>query len=151
VAGYSETPLARKLGIKPGGRVALLGAPRSLDAALAPLPAGTKLLRGARRRVDVVVCYCPDRRMLERRLPRAKALLDPDGGLWVAWPKKSSGVATDLTFEAVQPVGLEAGLVDNKVCAIDETWSGLRFVYRRDDRPALRRQLEEERRDGLLP
>lgn len=138
MAGYSGTPLAKKLGIKQGSRVALVGAPRDFDSTLDPLPPGVKVLRGARKSVDVVVCFCPDRRTLERDLPKAQRLLDPDGGLWIAWPKKFSGVATDLTFEVVQPVGLDAGLVDNKVCAIDDIWSGLRFVYRLEDRPALR-------------
>ena len=138
MVGYSGTPLAKKLGIKGGSRVALIAAPESFEALLAPLPADVRLLRRARQPVDVIVCFCPDGRALRRHLPRAQQLLDADGGLWVAWPKKSSGVVTDLTFEVVQPTGLAAGLVDNKVCAIDETWSGLRFVYRRQDRPALR-------------
>jgi hypothetical protein len=139
VAAYSGTPLARKLGLREGSRVALLGAPRGFEASLEPLPEGATLLRAARRRVDVVLCFCPRRRDLDRRLPRARALLDADGGLWVVWPKKASGVPTDLAFEVVQPAGLAAGLVDNKVCAVDDIWSGLHFVYRREDRPALRR------------
>ena len=137
-AGYSGTPLAKKLGIEEGSRVALLGAPEGFERTLEPLPPGVRLLRRARSRVDVIVCFCPDGRRLARLLPRAQQLLDPDGGLWIAWPKKSSGVATDLRFEVVQPAGLAAGLVDNKVCAIDATWSGLRFVYRLEDRPRLR-------------
>ena len=141
MAGYSGKPLARKLGIKPGSRVALLGVPRRLDTELEPLPEGARLLRGARSPVDVIVGLATNEGVLADRLARGIDLLDADGGLWIGWPKKSSGVATDLAFDVVQSAGLAAGLVDNKVCAIDETWSGLRFVYRLDDRPAIRRRL----------
>lgn len=129
------TPLARKLGIGGDARVQLDGAPPGFEDVLFELPDGVELLRRARDPVDVVVCFCPDRRRLEKRLPRMVELLEPDGGLWIAWPKKSSGVPTDLAFGVVQAAGLAHGLVDNKVCAIDETWSGLRFVYRLTDRP----------------
>ena len=138
--GYSSTPLAKKLGIKPNHRVALVGAVPGFTSLLEPMPPGVELLQRARNPVDVVICFCPDDKSLRRRLPRARRLLDPDGGLWIAWPKKSSGVTTDLSFEVVQPAGLALGLVDNKVCAVDEVWSGLRFVHRLEDRPALREQ-----------
>ena len=136
MAGYSGTPLVRKLGVKPGHRVALLGAPDGFVAALGPLPADVGVqddLRG--EPPDVIVLFAPDRAALLRGFGGAARRLSPAGGLWVAWPKKASGVATDLTESAVRAVGLGAGLVDNKVCAIDDIWSGLRFVVRVQDRP----------------
>ncbi len=133
-AGYSGTPLAKKLGIKEGARVGLIQAPDGLESVLEPLPPAVRLTRRAQGRFDVLVFFTKRAAELERRLPRLMAKIAPDGGLWIAWPKKASGVTTDLGFEVVQPAGLNAGLVDNKVCAIDETWSGLRFVYRLKDR-----------------
>ncbi len=137
-AGYSGTPLAKKLGIKPGSRVGLIGAPADFEQTLEALPEGVDLSRRAAGRFDVVVLFTTRGAELARRFPKLADKLRPDGGLWVAWPKKSSGVATDLDFGRVQRTGLDAGLVDNKVCAVDETWSGLRFVYRLRDRPARR-------------
>jgi hypothetical protein len=134
-AGYSGTPLPRKLAIKPGARVALLGAPAGFEQTLGELPDGVTILRSARGPLDVIVSFQTQRADLERRLPPLRAALDPAGGLWIAWPKRASGVATDLTENVVRELGLAAGLVDNKVCAIDEVWSGLRFVYRLRDRP----------------
>jgi hypothetical protein len=135
-AGYSGTRLPRKLGIKPEARVAVIGAPDGFDAALGALPDGVAV----RRRVggqplDVIVAFFSRRSMLERRLPTLSAALDPAGGLWIAWPKRASGVPTDVTEDVVRTLGLAAGLVDNKVCAIDQVWSGLRLVYRLRDRP----------------
>jgi hypothetical protein len=132
--GYSGTPLPKKLGIREGSRVAVVSAPDGFARVLDPLPAGAELRTGARGRCDVVVYFVTRRAELARRFPTFVRALEPDGGLWVAWPKKTSGVATDLVFDAVQEVGLDAGLVDNKVCAIDATWSGLRFVRRLTDR-----------------
>lgn len=138
-AGYSGTPLPRKLGMKPGHRVAFPGAPDGFAARLAG--EGVEVWAQLRHPLDVIVLFAAGEADLRRRFPAARKALAWDGGLWVAWPKKASGVPTDLTFEVVQPLGLDAGLVDNKVCAIDEVWSGLRFVYRVKDRPtAARRQ-----------
>jgi hypothetical protein len=135
-AGYSGTPLARKLGIKPGARVRLVNAPAGFDDVLGELPPGAHLSRRtAAGATDVIVAFCTRGAQLERGLPGWRAALDPAGGLWIAWPKRSSGVATDLGDGIVRELGLAAGLVDNKVCAIDATWSGLRFVYRLVDRP----------------
>jgi hypothetical protein len=135
-AGYSGTPLPRKLGIKPGARVALIGAPEGFEGALAGLPEGVVVRRRlGREPFDVIVAFFSERLMLERRLAGLSAALDPAGGLWIAWPKRASGVTTDVTEGAVRDLGLAAGLVDNKVCAIDQVWSGLRFVYRLRDRP----------------
>ena len=133
-AGYSGTPLPKKLGIREGSRVAVVSAPDGFARVLEPLPTGVELRTGARGRCDVVVFFVTRRAELARRFPGFVRALEPDGGLWVAWPKKTSGVATDLAFDAVQAVGLDAGLVDNKICAIDTTWSGLRFVRRVADR-----------------
>jgi hypothetical protein len=134
-AGYSSTPLVGKLGIKPDARLALIGAPADFARTLGELPAGVTVRRRATQSLDVIVAFCVRRVELERRLPRLKAALQPAGGLWVAWPKRASGVATELTEGIVRELGLSAGLVDNKVCAIDATWSGLRFVIPVRDRP----------------
>jgi hypothetical protein len=135
-AGYSGTPLPQKLGIKPGARVLLSGAPAGFERALAPLPEGAEVARTARGKApyDVILCFAADARALERRLVSALPRLSESGGLWVAWPKQASGVPTDLAEGAVRARGLATGLVDNKVCAVDEVWSGLRFVRRLADR-----------------
>ena len=134
MAGYSGTPLARKLGIKEGSRVALLGAPDGFDAELAPLPDGVKVLRRLAPDLDVVLLFVTGRRDLERRFPAAAEAVRPAGGCWVAWPKRASKVPTDLTEDVLREVGLPQGLVDNKVCAVNEVWSGLRFVWRKENR-----------------
>ena len=133
-AGYSGTPLVRKLGIKPDSRVGLLGAPDGFDDTLGELPQGVSVRRSARGPLDVIVAFTVSRSELERRLPVLRRALDQAGGLWIAWPKRASGVATDVGEGVVRELGLAAGLVDNKVCAIDEVWSGLRLVYRLRDR-----------------
>jgi hypothetical protein len=135
-AGYSGTPLVTKLGIKPGGRLAFVRAPDGfLDGTLGPLPDGVRVSARGRGPLDVIVAFFVSRASLERRLPTLRGALDPAGGLWIAWPKRASGVATDVNENVVRELGLAAGLVDNKVCAIDEVWSGLRLVYRLRDRP----------------
>jgi hypothetical protein len=126
-------PLPKKLGIKEGARVALLGKPPGFE--LKPLPDGVTLNSRVGRSLDVIVFFTTSRAALAKRFVRLAGALDAAGGLWVAWPKKASGVATDLDQAAVMEIGLASGMVDNKVCAIDGTWSGLRFVVRRDDRP----------------
>jgi hypothetical protein len=124
---YSATPLPRKLGIEEGSRVALGGAPDGFAELIGVRPR----LRGE---FDVAVLFATRRGELMRAFTPYVRRLAPAGGLWVAWPKKSSGVETDLTFETVQGVGLSAGLVDNKSCSIDDTWQALRFVIRLRDR-----------------
>jgi hypothetical protein len=132
-AGYSGTPLFRKLNIRSGDRVLLLGPPADLD--LSPLPDGVVVHRRAGRDpYQVIMLFCPDLATLRRGFDRAAARLVTAGGLWVAWPKKASGWRTDLDENVVREVGLAARLVDNKVCAVDHTWSGLRFVRRLADR-----------------
>jgi hypothetical protein len=140
-AGYSGTPLPRKLGIKPEARLGLVSAPAAFDAVLGELPPGVSVRRRLQGHFDVIVAFFVSRSALERRLPACRDVLDEAGGLWIAWPKRSSGVATDLGEGAVRELGLAAGLVDNKVCAIDATWSGLRFVYRLADREGLARRV----------
>jgi hypothetical protein len=137
MAGYSGTSLPRKLGISPGALVAIVGEPEGFRETLGPLPPGARV----RRRVagggphDIIVYFCTRRSALERRFAALSSALSPAGGLWVAWPKRSSKVATDLSENLVREIALAAGLVDNKVCAIDEVWSGLRLVRRLADRP----------------
>ena len=126
----------RKLGIKSGHRLALLHAPDDLDAALGTLPEGVSVARSLRgtKPFDVLVCFTLGERDLARRFPMLAHRIVSNGGLWIAWPKKSSGVTTDLTGDVVRAIGLDGGLVDNKVCAIDDTWSALRFVIRVENR-----------------
>lgn len=138
MVGYSGTPLARKLGIKPGHRVALVSAPPRFESQLEGLPDEVSLARQVRGTLDVIVVFVERAAELGARFTSLARRLDPAGGLWVAWPKKTSGKATDLTENVVREIGLAAGLVDNKVCAVDEVWSGLRFVVRLADRPSAR-------------
>jgi hypothetical protein len=135
MAGYSGTPLPRKLGIAEGHRVAFARPPDEFQKALGPLPDGVAVRARVRGSLDVIVAFFIRRAELERRYPRLAAALEPDGGLWIAWPKGSSGVATDLAEDVVRQIAIANGMVDNKVCAIDEVWSGLRLVYRLRDRP----------------
>lgn len=134
-AGYSGTPLPRKLGIRAGQRIAFLDAPSEFAEALGDLPEGVGMPRArARGPLDLIVAFFGERRRLEQRLPRLIAALDPAGALWIAWPKRASGVATDVTEDVVRELALAAGVVDVKVCAIDATWSGLKLVVRVRDR-----------------
>jgi hypothetical protein len=125
--GYSGTPLARKLGIRAGLDVVLLGAPDDFEQMLGALPEGVRLRRQARGAPDLVLLFTRSRAELQRRLPAARKLVGTKGNMWLTWPKKSSGVETDLSFDVVQKLGLATGMVDFKICAVDATWSGLRF------------------------
>jgi hypothetical protein len=138
MAGYSGTPLAKKLGIREGDRVALLGAPDGLREALEPLPPLVRVTTAARGTLDVVLSFHDRRADLEKRIPTLLQVLDVDGGLWMAWPKRASGVETDLTEDVQREVWLPLGLVDTKVCAIDEIWSGLRLCWRKELRDEVR-------------
>lgn len=132
-AGYSGTPLPRKLGIGPASVVLLDHSPANF--ALTGLPAGVRVARRAGRGpYDVILSFCPDRARLERRFGPLAGRLTSAGALWIGWPKRASGVPTDLDENVVRDVGLGAGLVDVKVCAIDPVWSGLKFVVRLADR-----------------
>jgi hypothetical protein len=131
-AGYSGTPLVRKLGFKPGMRAHYAAAPGGFAALVGELPDGVRVLARATPGLDLVVLFVRSRAELERRLGVLHAKLLQDGMIWVAWPKRASNVATDMTEDVVRDVALPRGLVDVKVCAIDETWSGLKLVIRRD-------------------
>jgi hypothetical protein len=136
MSGYSGTPLPRKLGIKPGHRLLLRDAPDGFEAeTLGELPDGVEVQRSARGKADVIVAFHLRRDELAERMPALRELMEPAAGLWIAWPKRASGVATDLTEDVVRELALANTLVDNKVCAIDATWSGLRLVIRLRDRP----------------
>jgi hypothetical protein len=128
---YSGTPLVKKLGVRNGCVVALLDAPEDFERKLGPLPDGAAVRRGARGAADLVLLFARSMRGLEKGFPRAARLLKQGGGIWIAWPKKASGVATDLSETSVRHFGLRASFVDYKVCAIDDTWSGLLFARRR--------------------
>jgi hypothetical protein len=131
----SDTPLLKKLGIKEGYQIALVSLPPGFELELGPLPADVAIVGGSKKPLDLVLVFAESRSELERRLATVSARLSPSGMIWAAWPKRSSGVSTDLSFEAVQSAGLAAGLVDTKICALNETWSALRFVVRLKDRP----------------
>jgi hypothetical protein len=133
-AGYSGTPLAKKLGIKAGHVVALLGAPTGFVNELEGMPDDVTVRNRATGAADVIVSFHTERAELEGRAPKLLDVLDVDGGLWIAWPKKASKVPTDMTEDTVREVFLPLGLVDNKVCAIDGVWSGLRVVWRKERR-----------------
>ena len=136
-SGYSGTPLLKKLGIQGGHRIVLVDAPEPLPGDLADMPIGVEMFFGLRGRgpYDVALLFVKDRASLEKRFGTCATRLQPNGALWVAWPKRASGIPTDVTENVVREVALAEGLVDNKVCAIDGTWSGLRCVYRLKDRP----------------
>src|SRR5919197_12870 len=131
---YSGTPLPKKLGVRDGSRVHVVGAPDGFT--LAPVPAGVELTRTARKDLDVIVLFTTRLGDLERRFARLSSALATGGRLWGAWAKKSSGLPTDLTFDDVQRTGLDAGLVDNKSASITDAFQGLQFVVRVKDRPA---------------
>jgi hypothetical protein len=131
---YSGTPLPKKLGVREGSRVLVIGAPQGFT--LTPLPSGAEIAARGRGPFDVVVLFTTRRSELSRRFAALARATEPSGRLWVAWPKKSAGARTDLTFEAVQRVGLDAGLVDNKSASIDDVFQGLQFVVRLKDRPS---------------
>ena len=138
MAGYSATPLAKKLGFKENFRAAVVNEPRTFRGALGELPGGVRFVAPARGPLDLGVLFVKSSGELEKAFARLAARLAPAGMLWVAWPKKSSGVESDLSETVVRETGLALGLVDTKVCAIDEKWSGLRFVVRLKDRPRRR-------------
>jgi len=134
MVGYSGTPLAQKLGIKPGSVVAVLNAPESYESVVRPLPEGVRLQKAVSAATDLVHLFCERRSELARRLPAIAPRLRPDAALWVSWPKKASKVPTDITEDTVREVALPLGLVDIKVCAVTEVWSGLKLVIRRENR-----------------
>ena len=134
MAGYSGTPLAKKLGIKEGFRVMFANAPEGFQKELGKLPPGVQTDAKGNKPFNLIVLFLNSERKLQTQFAKYAGKIARDGMLWVAWPKKSSGVVTDLSFDNVQQIGLHAGLVDVKICAVNEIWSGLKFVYRLKDR-----------------
>lgn len=149
-AGYSGTPLAQKLGIKAGQRVGVFGGPDGFVGGTLELPADVVVSTTARGRFDTIVSFHTSRSQLEGRIPTLLDVLDVDGGLWMAWPKKAAakaaGLVTDLTEDVQREVWLPLGLVDTKVCAIDDVWSGLRLCWRKDVRDDVRAGRRPDRR-----
>lgn len=133
-AGYSGTPLAKKLGIKPGSRLWALHAPEGYRKLLAPLPESVSFATRAAKDLDIVHCFATERRALVAALPQLMKCIKKNGALWVSWPKKASKMETNVTEDVIREVALPLGLVDVKVCAVDETWSGLKLVIRLQNR-----------------
>jgi len=133
--GYSGTPLPKKLGIKPGFRATLIGLPAEVRAELKHALSQCRIAKELKAPLDFIHLFCKSNADLQREMKRAHKALAPAGMIWISWPKKSSGVATDLTEDIIRDFGLSLGLVDVKVCAVTEVWSGLKFVIRRKDRP----------------
>ena len=135
MAGYSGTPLPKKLGFKENFRAALVNAPKGFQKELGELPGNVKLSQQRLTApLDLILFFVDSESRLKREFPKLAGKLDKNGMLWISWPKKSSGVVTDLTDNSVREIGLDAGLVDVKVCAVNDVWSGLKFVYRLVDR-----------------
>lgn len=132
MAGYSGTPLAKKLGFKKGQRVRLSGAPDNYLALVTPRPEGMTISNSIRADIDIWHCFSASCADLEKRLPRQLAAIKRDGAIWVSWPKKTSGVPSTITEDTVREIALPLGLVDVKVCAVDDTWSGLKLVIRKE-------------------
>jgi hypothetical protein len=133
VAGYSGTPLVKKIGIKPDDRVFFAGAPKGFEKELGPLPERVKFHNSAND-LNVALFFTDKRSQLEKELPKLKARIAQNGMIWIAWPKKASKVPTDLTEDVIRDTALAMGLVDVKVCAVNEVWSGLKLVIRLKDR-----------------
>lgn len=134
-AGYSGTPLAKKLGIKPGLRMVIFNPPVDYEVTLGPLPDEIEYLKQLESDLDFIQFFTKERTELEMQFPALKRALAYDGMLWISWPKQASKVQTDLNENVVREFGLANGLVDVKIAAVDEVWSGLKFVYRLEDRP----------------
>jgi len=134
MAGYSGTPLPKKLGVKENQRIALINAPSDFQNQLGVLPSQSVIVKRMTAPLDLVICFVDRESKLLKQFPELAKKLAPNGMIWVAWPKKSSGMPTDLVFERVQRIGLGCGLVDVKICAVDDVWSGLKFVIRLRDR-----------------
>jgi hypothetical protein len=135
MAGYSGTPLAKKLGVKPGSTVFVDGAPMAYEQLLAPMPAGVNVRSAVDSSTDIVHLFSTSKAKLANALKRALQHLRPDAALWISWPKKASKVPTDITEDTVRDLAFPLGLVDIKVCAVDDVWSGLKLVIRKENRP----------------
>jgi len=133
-AGYSGTPLAKKLGIREGDRVHLVGAPDDYAELVAPLPDRVRFVPRMDGETDLVHVFATSRARMEKAIGAARAALKPDGTIWASWPKRASGVETDITEDTIREIALPLGLVDVKVCAVDDVWSGLKLVIRKENR-----------------
>jgi hypothetical protein len=149
--GYSARPLAQKLGVGPGCRLFLHAAPKSYAALLAPLPAGARVVARLDARTDIVHLFATTSAALARALPSILRSVRPETPIWVSWPKKSSGVGGDLTEDVIREIALPLTLVDIKVCAVDETWSGLKLVMRRSARHEAKSRPRRARPDPRRP
>lgn len=136
MSGYSGTPLAKKLGIRAGGRVFVHAPPPNYAALVAPLPPGVLMPTPAAADADLLHVFATERALLGKLLKQLRTRMRPDAALWVSWPKRTSGVSTDITEDTIRALALPLGLVDVKVCAVDDTWSGLKLMVRRSERPA---------------
>lgn len=134
MTGYSSTPLAKKLGIDEGTKVFVVGAPKNYRALLEPLPASVKFVAKLATSTNIVHVFCTRKSVLARALVRYRKAIDPDATVWVSWPKKAAKVPTDITEDVVRDLALPLGFVDVKVCAVDNVWSGLKLVIRREHR-----------------
>jgi hypothetical protein len=134
MAGYSNTPLAKKLGIGENSRIFLSDAPQNYLRLVAPIPKGTQIVRKVGEDTDIIHLFTAERSRLAALLRSSLANMRPDAAIWVSWPKKSSKVPTDITEDTIRAVALPMGLVDVKVCAVDEIWSGLKLVVRKENR-----------------
>lgn len=134
MAGYSGTPLSKKLGIKDRTKLHLRNAPDHYLRLVAPLPEGVKLMSRVTPETDLIHLFATKRTLLAKELASLLGKLKPDGAIWVSWPKRASKVVTDITEDTIREVALPLGLVDIKVCAVDDTWSGLKLVIRRENR-----------------
>jgi hypothetical protein len=141
-AGYSGTPLARKLGIEQASRVLLLGAPGHYERLVEPLPSGVRFEKRAGPAIDIAHVFVTQQAQLVRHLGALRRTLRPDAAIWVSWPKKASGVATTVTEDVIRDVALPLGFVDVKVCAVSELWSGLKLVVRKELRGTARASVD---------
>jgi hypothetical protein len=132
--GYSGTPLAKKLGIKSGSKLFTSGAPANYSSLLSPLPDGVAFVKSITPATDVVHLFATSKARLASALARSLSKIRPDAAIWVSWPKQASTVETDITEDTIRDVALPLGLVDIKVCAVDDTWSGLKLVIRKENR-----------------
>ena len=142
-SGYSGTPLVKKLGIKPGNRVLTFGRPDHYLDLLVDLPDDVTLLQEddeAEHEIEFIHVFAVEEHVLDVHFRRLKERMHLDGMIWISWPKKASKVPTDLSDAVVRSMGLSIGLVDTKVCAVDAVWSGLKFMYRKEDRKRLRKE-----------
>ena len=134
MAGYSGTPLVKKLGIKSGAKALIINEPKNYFDMINPLPEGAKFSKKANGEQDFIHLFVTEFKDYSKRFKDNRKILKKDGMMWISWPKKSSGLVTDLDENIIRDFGLKNGLVDVKVCAVDETWSGLKFVFRLADR-----------------